>query len=219
MLSNEERKAIEQAISNIARGVDIESAMLILEKCALDGLIITEGRINIFKIAVRQIVEFLKEYKDKSYLEVVREKVKANELIEKQSKEIEEYKKQLDLDNECEIALNNKVMDLEKEIEELKEDRKSYAEEYIHNNPWLYKQLNENYILRVESEQKERKAYIKGTNDAHELCNKKWKNKIKAKIEEKFLEAKGLHERGVQPQAQYTMKLLRDLEKSLLEKE
>lgn len=43
---------------------------------------------------------------------------------------------------------------------------------------------NENYILRVESEQKERKAYIKGTNDAHELCNKKWKDKIKAKIEE-----------------------------------
>ena len=44
-------------------------------------------------------------------------------------------------------------------------------------------------------------------------------DKIKAKIEEKFLEAKGLYERGVQPQAQYTMKLLRDLEKSLLEKE
>lgn len=41
-------------------------------------------------------------------------------LIKKQSKEIEEYKKQLDLDNECEIALNSKVMDLEKEIEELK---------------------------------------------------------------------------------------------------
>ena len=35
-----------------------------------------------------------------------------------------------------------------------------------------------------ESEQKERNAYIKGTNDAHELCNKMWKDKIKAKIEE-----------------------------------
>ena len=42
------------------------------------------------------------------------------DLVERQSKEIEEYKKQLDLDNECEIALNSKVMDLEKEIEELK---------------------------------------------------------------------------------------------------
>lgn len=56
-----------------------------------------------------------------------------------------------------------------KEIEELKEDRKKYAEEYIHNNPWLYKQLNENYILRVETDG---------------LCSKKWEEKIKAKIEE-----------------------------------
>ena len=92
MLSDEERETIEQAISSVIRGVDIESAMLILEKCALDGLIITRGRINIFKIAVRQIVEFLKEYKDKGYLDVVREKVKANETVEKQSKEIEELK-------------------------------------------------------------------------------------------------------------------------------
>ena len=35
-----------------------------------------------------------------------------------------------------------------------------------------------------EAEQKERKAYINGANDAHELCNKKWENKINAKIEE-----------------------------------
>lgn len=92
MLNDEENKAIEQAISSVTRGVDIESAMLILEKCVLDGLIITRGRINIFKIAVRQIVEFLKEYKDKGYLDVVREKVKANETVEKHSKEIEELK-------------------------------------------------------------------------------------------------------------------------------
>lgn len=78
----------------------------------------------------------------------------------------------------------NLIEKQQKEIEELKEERKSYAEEYIHNNPWLYKQLNENYILRVESEQRERGAYIKGTNDADELCNKYWKDKIKAKIEE-----------------------------------
>ncbi len=81
------------------------------------------------------------------------------------------------------IALNL-IEKQSKEIEELKEDRKSYAEEYIHNNPWLYKQLNEVYILRKESEQKERKAYIKGTNDTHDLCNKMWKDKIKARIEE-----------------------------------
>ena len=122
-------------------------------------------------------------------------------LIEKQSKEIEhQIEKRANQRNELAI-LNVKQVEFnklvntvnsykgqfkrqQKEIEELKEERKSYAEEYIHNNPWLYKQLNENYILRVESEQRERKAYIKGTNDAHELCNKKWEDKIKAKIEE-----------------------------------
>ena len=35
-------------------------------------------------------------------------------LVEKQSKEIEEMKKQIDLDNECVIALNSKIMDLKK---------------------------------------------------------------------------------------------------------
>ena len=39
---------------------------------------------------------------------------------------IEEMKKQIDLDNECEIALNNRIMDLEKEIEELKDESKEY---------------------------------------------------------------------------------------------
>lgn len=43
------------------------------------------------------------------------------------------------------------------------------------------------------------------------------KSKVKEKIDSKFKEAKGLYERGVQPQAQFTMKLLRDLEKELLE--
>lgn len=42
------------------------------------------------------------------------------------------------------------------------------------------------------------------------------KSKVKEKIDSKFKEAKGLYERGVQPQAQFTMKLLRDLEKELL---
>ena len=193
MLSEEEKKAIEQAISSVTRGVDIESAILILEKCALDGLVITGGRINIFKIAVRQIVEFLKEYKDKGYLDVVREKVKANETVEKQSKE----------------------------IEELKEENEKYK------NPPFFDE--ENYISKEESEQKERKAYIKGTNDADELCNKKWENKIKAKIEELDEEIKVKREIAKNPMDRVSGRLLTDsiveLEKtkkvlqSLLEKE
>ena len=75
-------------------------------------------------------------------------------LIEKQSKEIEdlketlkctqnswfedtqkieEMKKQIDLNNECEIALNSKVMDLEKEIEELKLRNEALGDITIYN--------------------------------------------------------------------------------------
>lgn len=93
-MTDEEKKALEQARSNITRGNDIESAMLILEKCVLEGVIFIGGRLNIFKIAVRQILNFLEEYKDKGYLDVVREKVKANETVEKQSKEIELLKEE-----------------------------------------------------------------------------------------------------------------------------
>lgn len=35
-----------------------------------------------------------------------------------------------------------------------------------------------------ELKQKEKQAYIDGTNIADQLCNKKWEDKIKAKIEE-----------------------------------
>lgn len=109
-------------------------------------------------------------------------------MLSDEEKAIEELKnKEADyfmISNLTGKTLVNLIEKQSKEIEELKDDRKKYAEEYIHNNPWLYKQLNENYILRVESEQKERKAWIKGTNDADELCNKKWEDKIKAKIDE-----------------------------------
>ena len=104
--------------------------------------------------------------------------------IEKQSKEIEEYKKQLDLDNECEIALNSKVMDLEKEIEESR--AKNFELEFLDTD-------------------------------------KKWENKIKAKIEPKLKE---LDEQIQEEWKKYgNSKELQDMEdeynflQSLLEKE
>ena len=112
-------------------------------------------------------------------------------LIENLQKDIENWKKYCD-EQENDITLkNNKICDLEfkienqsKELEELKEDRKSYAEEYIHNNPWLYKQLNENYILKTVAEQKEKEAnnegYFQGRRDERDETD----DKIKAKIEE-----------------------------------
>ncbi len=76
--SKEEKKAIENARSIILRGNDIESAALILEEVFLNGMPI-ECCENILKIAVRQIINFIEEYKNKGYLDVVREKVSANE--------------------------------------------------------------------------------------------------------------------------------------------
>lgn len=75
MLSKEE---IEKARSNILRGNDLESAAIILEAMILDNYIEIGGRVNILKIATRQIINFVNEYKTKDYLDVVREKVKAN---------------------------------------------------------------------------------------------------------------------------------------------
>lgn len=89
MLNEEDMKEIEEAKSNILRGNDIESAALILEKVIWDNLVIVGGRVDITKVAVRQILNFIEEYKDKGYLDVVREKVKANEEIAKLKKEID----------------------------------------------------------------------------------------------------------------------------------
>ena len=94
MLSEEEKKEIEQAISIILRGIDIESSALILEKAIMDNYIISRGRINILKIATRQILNYIEEHKNKGYLDVIREKVKANEEITKLQKENEELKEE-----------------------------------------------------------------------------------------------------------------------------
>ena len=96
-------------------------------------------------------------------------------LIEKQTKEIEEYKKQLDLDNECEIALNNKVMDLEKEIEELKQIKSKLDEKNIPIETLLAE------FERLEDlEDDLTTVYLNGVYDG----GKKVQDKIKAKIEE-----------------------------------
>ena len=97
MLSEEEKKDIEQAVSNVLSGIDIESSSLILEKVIMDNYIISRGRVNILKIATRQILNFIEEYKNKGYLDVVREKVKVNEELIKLKKENEEKDNQIDL--------------------------------------------------------------------------------------------------------------------------
>lgn len=108
------KEEIEKARDILLRGNDIESAAIILEAVIMDNVIITGGRVNILRIATRQILNFLNEYKDKDYLKVVSEKVKANEKnrqLEAENKEvIEKEKKTLKL-----------LLELKKDlIEELK---------------------------------------------------------------------------------------------------
>lgn len=91
-MTEEEKKKIEEAVSIILRGIDIESSALILEKAVMDNYIIVSGRVNILRVATRQILNFIEEYKNKGYLDVVREKVKVNEELIKLKKENEELK-------------------------------------------------------------------------------------------------------------------------------
>lgn len=96
-MTEEEKKKIEEAVSIILRGIDIESSALILEKAVMDNYIIVSGRVNILRVATRQILNFIEEYKNKGYLDVVREKVKANEEVTKLQKENEKKEKMIDL--------------------------------------------------------------------------------------------------------------------------
>lgn len=97
---------------------------------------------------------------------------------------------------ECAIYLQaleritNLIEKQQKEIEELKEDKYGLEEEVQIQAKQLI-EIDGNYISKEESEQKERKAWIKGTNDADELCNKKWEDKIKAMIENEIINISG----------------------------
>lgn len=81
---------LQQAKSNILRGNDIESAALILEKCVLDNYIIRGGRVNILKVAVRQILNFIEVAKNKGILEYARENVSLKNKLNKANKMIDE---------------------------------------------------------------------------------------------------------------------------------
>ena len=173
----------------------------------------------------------LKTAKENYGLTSAEQKILVN-LIEKQSKEIEELSDKLaekickgveeeileeyrqtiiSKDKEIE-ELRNEVMEKELMIDGMKEDRRIAVEE-----------IQEQYFVsKEESEQRERKAYIKGTNDTDDLCNKKWEDKIKAKIEEVDKEEKE-NLKGTKGQDRYAIKqeymYKRSVLQSLLEKE
>lgn len=147
--TEKEMKTIEQAKSNLLRGNDIESATFILEKVILDGMIIKCGRINILKVAARQIINFIEEYKNKEYLDVAREKVYANEesrrkdeLIEKQRKEIEKLKEHLNQYYDGKLFTANQLKATEKEQNKYfihKDKIREKIKELNDNRPYLSK--------------------------------------------------------------------------------
>lgn len=100
---------IEQAKSNLLRCNDIEAASLIMEEVIFHNLILVGGRVNIIKIAMRQIINFIERYKNKGYIEIIKEKVKLKEQ-----------------NNKLEIKMN-KVKD---KIEELEEEDKYGGKTY-----------------------------------------------------------------------------------------
>lgn len=116
MLSKEE---IQEAKSKILRGNDIESACLIMKTIIWDGLVQVGGRVNITKVAMRQILNFIEEYKNKGYLDVVREKVQANEKIKQlEAKEQKLIEKLEEMKKNYKHRLETDIIDLILEIVE-----------------------------------------------------------------------------------------------------
>ena len=200
MLSDEERELIEE----IQKGnkIGIYELIRTFKREGIENFITV--RRKYIDIMINLIEKQTKE------IEELKETLKCtqNSWFEDTQK-IEEMKKQLDLDNECEIALNSKIMDLEKEIEELKENNKTLKN--------LQNDTNRLYIEMIE-----RKNYFE-----REL--QKVVDKIKAKIEELDEEIKVKKEIARKPMDRVSGRLLSDniveLEKtkkvlqSLLEKE
>ena len=82
------------------------------------------------KIGIYELIRTFKREGIENFITVRRKYIDIMiNLIEKQSKEIEEMKKQLDLGNECEIALNSKVMDLENADKKWEDKIKAKIEE------------------------------------------------------------------------------------------
>ena len=116
-----EQEKIEKAISNVLRGNDIESASYIVEKVALDNYRLVTGRINVFKIATRQLLDYAKESKEKGVLDYAKENVKLKEQLKEKDNIIKSLLDSLD----SVVWYNGHYEKLEKiknEISEMKEN-------------------------------------------------------------------------------------------------
>lgn len=92
-MSEEEEEKIQQAINNIIRGEDIDSATYIVEKCVFDNVIFLGKRVNYFKTSIRQVLNFIKRYKESDYETICLENnnlIEINKRLEAENKELKE---------------------------------------------------------------------------------------------------------------------------------
>jgi len=92
-LGKEKVQEIDQARKNILRGVDLESSAIILNAAIFENVVFLGGRVNPIKIATRQILDFLSEFKTKDYWTVLREKVKRGNKIQELNQQIQEQQR------------------------------------------------------------------------------------------------------------------------------
>ncbi len=84
----------------------------------------------LFRDTLQTVLNLIeKQQKEIEELQELSISVRAVNQIDKMQKEIEKLKKQLDLDNECEIALNNRIMDLENADKKWEDKIKAKIEE------------------------------------------------------------------------------------------
>ena len=108
MKENSIEEEIKIALDKFLDNKDKDSAILIVEKFILGNYILRGGRTNIVKDSLRYILS--------DYKRVLKENEELKETLKctqnswyEDTIKIEEMKKQIDLDNECEIALNMNV--------------------------------------------------------------------------------------------------------------
>ena len=103
-------KDIQKAKDNILRGVDIDSASLILESAILDNMFFYGGRVNIVKVATRQILDFICETKNKEYLDLYRENIKQKNSINKAIQQIENIREFFSEDLQADFIVLEEIL-------------------------------------------------------------------------------------------------------------
>lgn len=153
MLNAEEREEIELCDS-----------ISILKNTNLDINNIYSIDLRTYNVAVKTILNLIKK-QSKEIAELKFQKEKKEFIMREQFKSMKSH---IDLNNKCEIAYQNKIMKLEKEIEELKEDLKKKP-------TFLIKDIFSSKIKEIS---------LQDAEGLIEQGREEVRDKIKAKIEE-----------------------------------